>query len=107
MMILKGVALVALGIGLFVLATFVFMRVWNWLVPNTFNGPRLGFAQALGLLFLSRMLVGGFGHGGGFGQGHHGGWRQGSHRFFDRDAETGTPCPALKLVPPQKAAPTN
>ncbi|HEX8351202.1 MAG TPA: hypothetical protein VF598_14660 [Hymenobacter sp.] len=45
---------------LFVAAVgFITMSLWNWLVPELFNGPKLNFWQALGLLALSRLLVGG------------------------------------------------
>lgn len=71
MMILKGIGFAVLGIALFLLVTYVVMRLWNWLVPSLFNGPRLRFVQALGLFFLTRLLFGfgGFGH---FGRGHYG-----------------------------------
>ena len=65
--ILKGAGFIALGIGLFVLITYVLMRLWNGLIPQLFNGPRLRFVQALGLLFLSRLLFGGFGGPRGYG----------------------------------------
>lgn len=74
--ILKGFGFLALGIALFMLATLVVMRLWNWLIPSIFNGPRIRFVQALGLLFLTRLLVGGFGGG------HGGPWR--GHAGFDR-----------------------
>lgn len=79
MMILKGLGFAALGIGLFMLATYVVMRLWNWLVPALFNGPRLRFVQALGLFLLARLLFGfgglqhgGHVHGGSRGSGPHG-----------------------------------
>ncbi|GAB3926751.1 hypothetical protein [Larkinella terrae] len=78
MWILKGLGFLALGIGLFFLVTLVVMRLWNWLVPAVFNGPKIRFVQALGLLFLTRLLVGGFG----FGGAHGGHWR--GHPGFDR-----------------------
>lgn len=86
MMILKGIGFVALGIGLFLLATYVVMRLWNWLVPSLFNGPRLRFVQALGLFFLARLLFGfgGFGRGGHYGYGRHH-WQE--HRQFDQKPE--------------------
>jgi hypothetical protein len=43
-------------------------HLWNWLVPAIFGWHSIGFAQALGLLFLSRILFGRFG-------GHSGGKR--------------------------------
>lgn len=31
--------------------------LWNWLVPEIFNLPRIGFAQAFGLLLLVGFLT--------------------------------------------------
>ena len=63
MMILKGISFALLGIGVFLLVTYVVMRLWNWLIPSLFNGPKLRFIQALGLFLLVRLLVGFGGHG--------------------------------------------
>lgn len=89
-MILKGIGFVVLGIGLFLLATYVGMRLWNWLVPSLFNGPRLRFVQALGLFFLTRLLLGfgglshsGLNRGGHHGYGAHHAWRN-QHRMEQR-----------------------
>lgn len=50
---------------------FVLMSLWNWLIPPLTGWHTLGFAQALGLLVLCRILFGGFGgrwrHAGGHG----------------------------------------
>ena len=43
------------------LAGYVTMSLWNWLIPVLFNGPQIQFAQALGLMLLGRLLVGGSG----------------------------------------------
>jgi len=43
--------------------TFVVMWLWNWLVPDVFNGPVLGYWQTLGLLILSKILFSGIGGG--------------------------------------------
>ena len=60
--------------------SFVVMSLWNWLVPALFAGPVLSWGQALGLLALSRILLGGFrGHGRRFGH-----WR---HRRHERWAQ--------------------
>jgi hypothetical protein len=64
-----AVALAGLGL--------VVMVLWNWLVPPVFGGPDIGFWQALGLLVLSRILVGRF-HGP---WGAHSSWR---HRMQER-----------------------
>ena len=44
----------------------VVRELWNWLMPAMFAGARtITFWQALGILALSRILIGGFGcHGG-------------------------------------------
>ncbi len=39
----------------------VVMHLWNWLLPALFGWHAISFWQALGLLVLSRILVGGFG----------------------------------------------
>lgn len=38
----------------------VVMLLWNWLVPALFGLPTVGFLQAIGLLVLARLLLGGF-----------------------------------------------
>lgn len=50
-----------LGIAGLILFTFVVMWLWNWLVPDLFNGPVLGYWQTLGLLILSKILFSGIG----------------------------------------------
>lgn len=54
------VVIVAIAFG-FVMGT---MYLWNWLVPDLFNGPVINFWQALGLLVLSKILFGFGGKGG-------------------------------------------
>jgi hypothetical protein len=46
---------------------FIVMSLWNAVVPAVFGGKIVTFWQALGLLVLSRILVGGFFRRGGFG----------------------------------------
>ncbi|MGA7221026.1 MAG: hypothetical protein WBX38_22110 [Candidatus Sulfotelmatobacter sp.] len=41
-------------------ASFVVMRLWNWLIPAVFGWHLITFWQALGLLVLSKILFGGF-----------------------------------------------
>lgn len=57
-LILKWTVICTLFVLLF---GWVTMWLWNWLVPTLFNGPVLTFWQALGLLVLSKILLGGFG----------------------------------------------
>ena len=62
-----------------VLLTYVVMRLWNWLTPTLFGLHVITFWQALGLLFLCRILFAGF-RGPRRGPGHlH--WRR---RMFER-----------------------
>lgn len=49
----KIAAFVALGIAGMGL---LLMLLWNVLIPDIFNGPRISFLQALGLLLLGRIL---------------------------------------------------
>lgn len=57
---------VLFGIALFVFAGGEVVRLlWNWLLPPLFGVREITFWQALGLLALSRILVGGFGLRGG------------------------------------------
>ncbi len=51
------VLLIPIVITVFV---FVVMYLWNWLIPELFNGPVVSFWQAFGLLLLSKILFGGF-----------------------------------------------
>lgn len=39
---------------------FVVMSLWNWLMPELFGARPVTFWQAIGLLALSRILLGGF-----------------------------------------------
>lgn len=54
---IKIALLVILGIAAM---TAIVMWLWNWLIPDLFNGPMITFWQALGLLLLSRILFRGF-----------------------------------------------
>ncbi|MEJ1959368.1 MAG: hypothetical protein WDM70_08010 [Nitrosomonadales bacterium] len=48
---------------------WVVMALWNWLIPTLFfGGKEIGYVQAMGVLLLSKILFGGFRHGG------HGHW---------------------------------
>jgi Ca2+/H+ antiporter, TMEM165/GDT1 family len=72
---LKFLLLVVLAVAGFSVAV---MLLWNWLMPALFGWTEIGFAQALGLLVLGRILFGRFG---GHWGGHHMGWR---HRMMER-----------------------
>ena len=71
--ILKGLKITVVIAAAVSLVGYLVMSLWNWLLPPLFGWHALGFAQALGLLVLCRLLFGGF-------RGHHGGWRRGAWR---------------------------
>ncbi len=52
---------VVLGFAFLALFTYVVMLLWNWLVPELFNGPALNYWQTLGILILSKILFTGMG----------------------------------------------
>ena len=54
---LKIFALVAVAVAI---AGLVVMSLWNWLAPDLFGWRPVSFLQALGLLILCRLLIGGF-----------------------------------------------
>jgi len=55
---------VVMGVAAMILFTFAVMWLWNWLVPEVFNGPDLSYWQTLGLLVLTKILFSGMGKGG-------------------------------------------
>lgn len=75
---LKFVAVVAVGM---LLLGYVVMALWNVLVPDIFHGPLITFWQAVGMLFLSHVLLRGWGP-----CSHAHGWRRDrwKHRFEEK-----------------------
>jgi hypothetical protein len=49
-------------IAIVVISGAVIMWLWNWLIPELFKGPMIGFWQAIGLAIIGRLLFGGFHH---------------------------------------------
>lgn len=49
-------------IGLFFLACYVLMRLWNWLLPDIFDITTITYWQAVGIMVLAKLI---FGFGGG------------------------------------------
>ena len=58
----KAVKMAILFAGFVLLAGVAVMLLWNALIPAIFDGTRITWIQALGLLLLARILVGGRGH---------------------------------------------
>lgn len=82
---LRAVTVALLIAAVLAAVGFVVMSLWNWLIPSLFGGPALHFWQAVGLLMLTRILVGriGRGHGSGRGPGHWV-WRGGMRHDWQR-----------------------
>ena len=40
------------------LGAFIAQSLWNWLVPEIFNGPEVTYWQAMGVMFLVRLIGG-------------------------------------------------
>jgi hypothetical protein len=59
----KVIILSMLGVGFVLGVIWGTMYLWNWLVPELFNGPIINIWQTLGLLALSRILFGRWGGG--------------------------------------------
>ena len=57
---LKVLKVVAIVVVMCVVAGFVVMHLWNWLMPSIFGLRTITFVQAVGLLVLSKILLGGF-----------------------------------------------
>ncbi|MFT5859171.1 MAG: hypothetical protein ACI865_001269 [Flavobacteriaceae bacterium] len=47
--------------GLAILFGFVVMWLWNWLMPELFDLPKVTYWQAVGLVILLKILIGGCG----------------------------------------------
>ena len=60
----KVAKIVLLAVVFVSVAGAVVMWLWNALVPDIFGASEITWGQALGLLVLARLLVGGRGHGG-------------------------------------------
>ena len=60
---LRGIKIAIFVVAALGVAGVVVMSLWNWLIPSIFGGPALHFWQAIGLLTLTRILVGRIGRG--------------------------------------------
>ena len=57
---LRGLKIVFFVVLVALALSFVVMSLWNWLMPVLFGLRLISFWQALGLLVLSKILLGGF-----------------------------------------------
>ena len=56
----RAARFILFGVVAALVLSFVAMQLWNWLMPPLFGLHLINFWQALGLLALSRLLLGGF-----------------------------------------------
>jgi hypothetical protein len=86
--IIGWVALAAtLGTAFMFVYVYATMYIWNWLVPEIFNGPMLSFWQTAGLILLVKLFVGfskGWGWGGNY---KHYMWKQRMKEKFGHMSE--------------------
>jgi hypothetical protein len=59
--ILKGAGFVVVMIILFLLLVYGFEMLWNVTIPDVFGLKSLTYGEALRLLVIARVLIGGFG----------------------------------------------
>ncbi|QLG45107.1 hypothetical protein [Costertonia aggregata] len=65
--VVKVLFFIILGLALAFLIGYVVMRLWNWLMPELFGLPSIGYWQAVGMLILAKIFFG-FGSGSGPGK---------------------------------------
>jgi hypothetical protein len=56
---LKFIGFGILGAALVILAIWITMSLWNWLIPVLFHGPVITFWQTAGLFILAKILFAG------------------------------------------------
>ncbi|MCB0372296.1 MAG: hypothetical protein KDD31_04755 [Muricauda sp.] len=78
--IVKVIAIIILGGLLFLLANYVLMRLWNWLMPDIFGLGTITFWQALGILVMAKIIFGFGGGGKNKGGSHHKVKHRSSHK---------------------------
>ena len=54
---------IAAALAFLALFGYVVMGLWNWLMPSLFGWHHITYWQAVGVVFLSKILFGGFRHG--------------------------------------------
>jgi len=62
--VLKWIGIGIAGLAFVFLFIFGVMKLWNWLIPELFNGPVLSYWQTAGLFLLSKILLTGVAPGG-------------------------------------------
>jgi hypothetical protein len=80
MRVLKVLKICVMVLVVAALMSFVVKELWNWLMPALFGLRLITWAQALGLLVLSKLLLGGFHKHGSGGSG----WKRGMMERWEK-----------------------
>ena len=72
----KAVMILVFAAVFITVFSYVVMLLWNAILPQVLHVSTINFTQALGIMVLSKILFGGFHHGGWRG-GRYGQWKQG------------------------------
>lgn len=94
--VLKYIGFGILGVGFVIGVIFGVQALWNWLIPDLFNGPELSYWQTAGLFLLSKILLTGVAPGG-----HHESkkdWKK-KYREKCRETEAGDKSPLVTADP--------
>ncbi|MFN8322918.1 MAG: hypothetical protein U0T74_09695 [Chitinophagales bacterium] len=57
--VLRGLGIAALLVLAFLLFGYATMYLWNWIMPYLFHLPTVDFYMAIGMVVLSKILLGG------------------------------------------------
>lgn len=60
MRFLRGLKICVMVVAVVALVTVVVEHLWNWLMPSIFGLRMITYWEAMGLLVLSKLLLGGF-----------------------------------------------
>ncbi len=83
-----GIGALIAGAAMITLMGFATMYLWNWLIPEIFNGSTVTFWQAIGLLALGKLLTGFMGVGRhSWSKGGHSGWSHKKDMFWKQKME--------------------
>lgn len=78
-----GIGFLFAGAAMITLMGFATMWLWNWLIPELFNGSTVTFWQAIGLIALGKLLTGFMGMGRhGWSKHKHGGWNHEKAKYW-------------------------
>lgn len=96
--VLKYIGFGILGTAFVFLVIWGVMALWNWLIPELFNGPVLTYWQTAGLFLLSKILLTGVAPGGKHDKSQSKDWRKKYHDKY------GSYCDDVKV---EAAAPVD